>query len=295
MKLALVFEELIEGTTGMYFRRACSALGLTSDHWRLREAASIPAGYDLYLRVDHGDGYTVELPAHCRPLAFYAIDTHLRHSWQKIQRIAPSCDMVFCCHADGARRLRAEWLPVACDPDIHGSPVSEPVWDIGFVGSEGGVPRKFYLQALRERYPNHRIGGYVYSEMASIYSRAKIGFNYAIAEDVNMRVFEVLAAGTLLVTNAINGDDFHRLGLEDRRHLVFYRSPRELFELIDYYLAHPADRTRIARIGQQLVLERHTYAHRMKQLLTSVSRRLGVPLPEAFTTRETNTCVPTTQ
>jgi len=277
MRIALIFENLIGATTGFYFHRACRPLGVAGDHWRLRDAAKIPAGYDLYLRVDHGEHYEVGLPAHCRPAVFYAIDTHLPHSWRKIRRMAPQFDAVFCCHAEAARRLpKAEWLPVACDSEIHGAVPSEPVWDIAFVGTEGGTPRKFYLQALRERYPSSCIGGFDYTEMASIYSRAKIGFNYAIADDVNMRLFEVLAAKTLLVTNALSGDDLDRLGLRDREQLVLYRTPQELVQCIDHFLRDADERGRIARAGYAAVMERHTYVHRLRQLLDSVSRRLGV-------------------
>lgn len=277
MRIALIFENLVGATTGLYFHRACQAAGVAGDHWRLRDAARIPSGYDLYLRIDHGDGYEVRLPAHCRPAVFYAIDTHLPHSWRKIRRMAPQFDAVFCCHADAARRLPgAEWLPVACDPHVHGRVPSEPVWDVAFVGTEGGMPRKFYLQALRERYPNSCIGGFDYTEMASIYSRARIGFNYSIANDVNMRLFEVLAAKTLLVTNALEGDDLSRLGLRDREHLVLYRTPQELFDDVDYFLSHADERERIAHAGYAAVMARHTYVHRMQQLLASVSQRFGV-------------------
>ena len=103
-------------------------------------------------------------------------------------------DLVFCCHREAAARLPgAEWMPVACDVERHGSTGEAPVWDIGFVGTSGGVPRKFYLQALRERFPKSSIGVADPGAMASIYSRSRIGFNYSIANDVNMRMFEVLA------------------------------------------------------------------------------------------------------
>ena len=289
MKLALIFDKTRPDTTGGYFERACRTLGVSADHWWLRDAERIPAAYDLYLRIDHGDDYAVTLPERLRPVAFYAIDTHLARSWRKIRRAAARYDLVFCCHRDGAARLPgAEWLPVACDRELHGRIDGPRVWDLAFVGTDGGVPRKFYLQALRERYPNSRIGQADHTELSSIYSRARIGFNYSIAGDVNMRLFEVLAAGALLVTNALAGDDLHRLGLEDRGHLVLYRSPAELFEVIEHFLAHADERERIAQAGHALVMERHTYARRMRQLLSRAAERLGVSVPS--TAQEPLTC-----
>jgi len=289
MRLALIFNKTRPDTTGVYFERACRALNLACDHWWLRDAAEIPPEYDLYVRIDHGDDYETCFPDHLRPRVFYAIDTHLPQSWRKIQRMAKHYDLVFCCHRAAASRLRvAEWLPLACDPVFHGRVDGLPTWDVAFVGTAGGVPRKFYLQALRERYPNSFIGSADHTQLGSIYSRARIGFNYSIANDVNMRMFEVLAAGTLLVTNALEGDDLAQLGLEGRRHLVLYRSPQELFPLIDYYLAHEEERRTIARAGAEIVRDRHTYVHRLEQLLSRVSQRLGRPLQRQ--TQEVPSC-----
>ena len=277
MRVALIFNKTRPDTTGVYYERACQALGVAYDQWWLRDAPQIPARYDLYLRIDHGDDYFTPLPARLRPAVFCVFDTHLRHSWRKISRTAPWYDIVFCCHRDAAQRLAgAEWLPVACDPALHAGVAHAPVWDVAFVGTDGGVPRKFYLQALRERYPNSSIGGADYRHMGSIYGKARIGFNYSIAHDVNMRIFEILAAKRLLLTNALPHDDLRRLGLEDRRHLLLYRSPEELFRLIDHHLAHPEEGRAIAEAGAGVVQARHTYAHRLEQLLATVSKRLGV-------------------
>ena len=162
------------------------------------------------------------------------------------------------------------------------------MWDVAFVGTDGGNPRKFYLQALRERYPNSSIGKAPHTDLAAIYGRAQVGFNYSIANDVNMRMFEVLAARALLVTNTLERDDLAELGLRDRRELVAYRRPQELFEVIDYYLGHPDERHAVAQAGGELVRKRHTYAHRLAQLLDTVGRRLGVTVPHE--TPESVTC-----
>lgn len=280
MRIALIFGRSREGTTGGYLERACRLLGVSADYWPLRSADRIPDRYDLYVRVDHGSEYDVPLPRRLRPAVLYAIDTHLPHSWRKIRRMARAYDVVFCCHRAGAQRLPgARWLPVACDWELHGSPDRPRAWDVAFVGTDGGVPRKFYLQALRERYPNSFIGGADPCGLGAIYGRARIGFNYSIADDVNMRMFEVMASGALLVTNRLSHDDLQRLGLEAGRHLAVYRSPQELFALIDYYLGRPDERDVLARAGCGLVRRQHTYGHRMKQLLTEVSQRLHVRMP----------------
>lgn len=269
MRVALIFDKTRADTTGVYFERACHTLGVPYDHWWLRDAHDIPPAYDLYWRIDHGDDYTIPLPDRLRPAVFYAIDTHLSYNWRKIQRLARGYAIVFCAQAKAARQLpNGEWLPLACDQELHGTvPGSPPTWDVAFVGTDGGLPRKFYLQILRERYPNSFIGPADYTKMAAIYSQARLGFNYSIGREVNMRIFEVMAANTLLMTNAPEGDDLQRLGFEERRHLVCYRTPQQLLELMDHFLARPDERGAIARAGAALVRARHTYVHRVKQLL----------------------------
>ncbi len=276
MRLACIFNTTRPDTTGIYFERACRTMGVVYEHWELGQAAQIPPVYDGYVRFDHGDDYEVRLPSCLRPVVFYAIDTHLPKSWHKIRRAAPWYDLVCCAQRDAANRLPgAEWLPLVCDEACHGAREVSRRWDVACVGHDGGVPRKFYLQALRERYPNSCIGQADYTQLGLIYSQARIGFNYSIADDVNMRIFEVLAAKTLLLTNALTHDALARLGLRDRHELVLYRTPQELFQLMDYYLAHAEERDSIAAAGAAVVRERHTYAHRVQRLMEWLQQRFS--------------------
>lgn len=279
MRLALVFDKVREDTLGVYFERACQALGIPYAHCWTRDTGAIPRGCELYVRIDHGD-YQDDLPEWARPRIFYASDTHLPKSWKRISAIAKRYDLVCCAHRKGAEALaNGVWVPVACDPELHGTHPLPKRWDVAFVGTEGGVPRKFYLQALRERYANSFIGHAPHTELGAIYSQAKIGFNYSIRDDVNMRMFEILCSGTLLVTNGLAHDDLVRLGLRGGEHLVTYRRPRELFELIDYYLDHDQEREAIALRGTQHVHRHHTYHHRLHQILQLADERLGIRLP----------------
>ena len=150
MRIALIFDRTRDDTSGNYFARALTRLGVSVEHFWLREAARIPAsGFDVYLRIDHGD-YVDDLPAQLRPSAFYLIDTHLPGPLRKMRRGAPRYDVVFCAQREALRWFpRAVWVPAACDPELHGgeSPQTRR-FDVGFVGTEGGLPRKLYLLRL---------------------------------------------------------------------------------------------------------------------------------------------------
>lgn len=277
MRVAFVFDAGDrEGTTGGYLLRAAQSLGLDVVRWTLDEAAH-QSPVDLHIRLDHGDQYEVPWPEALRPAVFYAVDTHLPRSWRKIRRTAGWYDLVVCCHRAGAERLGAEWVPVGCDPQLHGASPSGPRdLDVAFVGTDGGVPRKFYLQALRERYPSSFIGLAPHTQLGPIYGRSRVGFNYAIRDDVNMRMFEVMAAGAALVTNVLSHDDLDRLELRSGEHFFAYRNARQLFELVDWLSSDEAVRERVSAAGHTAVLAGHTYRHRVIQLLTRIEARLGV-------------------
>lgn len=46
----------------------------------------------------------------------------------------------------------------------------------------------------------------------------------------------------------------------------------EVKELIKYYLNHPQERKEIAQKGHSEVLEKHTYAHRINELLKAIGK-----------------------
>ncbi|MBI4342356.1 MAG: glycosyltransferase [Candidatus Omnitrophica bacterium] len=280
MRIAIFFNPS-PGTIGEYFRRALAGLGHAVDHFTIAEAARCPGGYDLHLRIDHGD-YAEDIPAWLHPAAFYVVDAHLARSWVGIQRQATRYELVFCAQRRAAQQLaRAHWVPLGCDPEIHRPRGGAARYDVAFVGTDGGVPRKFLLQELRERFPQSFIGRAPYDRMAELYSGSKIGFHYIectspLKDHVSMRVYEVLASGTMLLANALEAGAFEAVGLRDRQELAVYRTPGELFELAAYYLAREAERRRIAAAGHRLVAERHTYRHRAEQIVEISRKELGI-------------------
>jgi len=279
MRILLLYDPS-PGTIGEYFQRAFAQLGHEVEHVAMSQAGRCRDHYDFYLRIDHGD-YSCDFPDALHPNGFYIVDAHLRKSWRSIHRQAPSYDLVFCAQQRAAQLLpRAFWVPMACDPELHRGQMTGKRYDLAFVGRDGGVPRKFYLQELRERYPCSYIGQAPHTEMATIYSQAKIGFHYIectspLKDMVSMRVYEVLAAGTLLLTNDLAPGALEAVGLRNREHLVIYRSPTELFRLIDYYLKHDEERQQIAAAGQAIVLSKHTYRHRAQHIFNIIQQQRG--------------------
>ncbi len=272
MKLALIFNKDRQDTIGCYFERAAKESGIPFDHYWTRDGASIPTGYDLYLRIDHGD-YKYDIPADLRPSAFYVIDTHLPVPYGKIKQQVGHYSRIFCAQKNGVDKLKrdagvdAVWVPIGCDPEEHKKLDIAKRFDVAFVGTEGKKNlRGELLRLIALMYPSSFIGKADFRLMSNIYSSAKIGFNYSINNDINMRMFEVLSCGALLVTNQIVNNGFDEL-FSDGVNLVVYRSPNELFNKIGYYLSHDEERQRIAQEGYILAVKSHTYAQRLKTML----------------------------
>lgn len=207
------------------------------------------------------------------PTAIYLVDVHLDFYLREI--LAPFFDYLFVAQLDYVDRFRnlgfpkVDWLPLACDPDIHGKRTLDEVWDIGFVGRLNSEVRANRLQLLNDRY---RVNDYKLfypkEKIAKIYSQSRIVFNSSINGDLNMRVFEGLASGTLVVTDRIeNGQsELFKNGI----HFVEYTNDQELIDILDYYLEHADERERIAQAGHDLAISEHTYVCRCQAILETI-------------------------
>ncbi len=142
------------------------------------------------------------------PTAVYLVDVHL-HLKEKLL-LKPFFDYIFVAQRDFVEVFRqmgnphVYWLPLACDLEIHGVLPRAKEWDIGFVGQVHSGDRKRRLALLGERFVvNDYHRAYPREEIAEVYSRSRIVFNSSIKGDLNMRVFEGLASGSLVVTDRI--------------------------------------------------------------------------------------------
>lgn len=278
MKIALIFNKDRADTTGIYYEHVLRESGLKFEHFSLENIKRITGSFDLYLRIDHGD-YKFDLPDYFHPAVFLAIDTHLKKPYKKILRQAGHYDFVFSAQKEGAERLsralkkEVVWIALACDPQIHKRLVSAKEYDVGFVGSygaKGGYREKLLLE-VKKVFPCSFIGQAPFTQMSRIYSASKIGLNYSLNNDINMRIFEILSCGALAVTNKLENNGFGRLFIEGE-HLLIYRKKEELIDLIRYYLSHDKEREEIAQAGWRQAVNYHTYKHRLAEIFEIIRR-----------------------
>lgn len=112
-------------------------------------------------------------------------------------------------------------------------------------------------------------GGALYQKL----NDAKIVLNitrthfYGAETGVNLRIFEALSAGCFLLTDYC--DELAEM-FEIGKEIEVFRSGKELAEKVDYYLANPEARMRIAKLGREKFLREYSWNMRAKDLLARV-------------------------
>ncbi|MGE5499138.1 MAG: glycosyltransferase, partial [Syntrophothermus sp.] len=249
---------------------------------------------DLFLWVESVGGFFPQnLQSLSIPKACYFIDTHISIDWQLVW--AKNFDYVFIAQKEyipvfkKAGIQNVYWLPLGCDPAIHGKKSSQKIYDIGFVGSILGNEhqrRRTLIEKLKT------IGQFEYQrcfweDMAELFSKSKMVFNNAIKNDLNMRLFEVMSTGTLLLTDIAKNSGQEEM-FKDGEDLVIY-SDDNIADKAAWYMVHESERERIAERGRMLVHNAHTYEHRLEELINvSIHSQLNTPDADEWRARSIN-------
>lgn len=190
------------------------------------------------------------------------------------------------------------YLPTAADPQVHKkmnlSPTDQTRYgsELSFVGAGYYNRRRAFLTLLNYDFKiwgndwdlhsslskmiqedARRISS---EETVKIFNASKINLNLhssSYVEDVNPdgdfinpRTFEIAASENFqlvdrrsLLRELYNDDE-----------IATYNSLDDLKEKIAYYLNHPAEREKITHQGYLKTIERHTYRHRMQQMIQQI-------------------------
>ena len=174
-------------------------------------------------------------------------------------------------------------------PNVHSMPLAAPSsflveregdadrqFDVGWVGRSQGslfTARARILQKLAGKFQmNEWWRWHGYEETAQVFQHSKVVVNISrddYPEDANMRVFEAMAAGALLITRIPT--ELSKLGFREDEHFVGYRDEAGLERVIRAYLARREDRLQIARRGNEFVRHGHTYERRAQKILETIA------------------------
>lgn len=191
------------------------------------------------------------------------------------------------------------YLPMACDPGVHRpvalSPEERKQWGapISFVGagyhnrqqvfaSFAEMPFKIWGTEWPECKPFDRMvqengRRLLPGEYVKIFNATDININLHSSSErdgvdpsgdfVNPRTFELAAAGAFQLV-----DERSHLAecFEPGKEVITFKNPRELRELIGYYLNRPNERQAIADRARARVLRDHTYDHRIEEMLSVI-------------------------
>lgn len=265
--------------TGNFIHKALTALGhdvididFRRDAARMEKMLSEPA--DLVL-IYKGSNVNPEwLEPLASPVILWYPDDFLQaaHARQDVLRLSYACDHIFYFDAHGLRALQASgishssFLPLATDPTVYRLvPGTPKKYDIVFVGTM--YPnRRTLIERLSRRF-NVVVRQAYMEEMVQLFNEAKIVLNLGVGRTgYPLRVFEALGCGAFVLTNAIPEDQ--RL-FRDKEHLVYF-DDSNLEELAAYYLDHEAEREAIAERGYREVVAKHTFVHRLHEMLHTV-------------------------
>jgi len=167
---------------------------------------------------------------------------------------------------------------------------NKKMYDIVFIGNDDLGRRKGILTEVDKAFPGKlsmfgaakKVGNYgsfykgeMFGEQSKkIIASSKIvlGLNH-YAEDVaegiwSNRLYKTMAAGSFLLHEKVKGMDFV---FTNQEHLVYWQGTKNLIDLIKYYLVHEEKREKIAKQGQEYVLNYQSYDNRIKDLLDLIN------------------------
>ncbi len=217
------------------------------------------------------------------------VDVHHTHTNSWVQRGFSLWDAAFIWSRELVDRLldngvkKALFHPFCSDIEYHfPKRQTNPVYDVAFIGNwDASRKREQYLKAIS----NYRLGLWgsnywnthcqepalkglcqgmcSYQEIPAILGSAKMGLNILRPQNEeghNIRTYEIPATGTLMLSE--RSSELLNLFEEDKE-AVYFSSPTELQQKVEYLLQNPALITSIAESGYKKVLE-NTIADRVR-------------------------------
>jgi len=216
------------------------------------------------------------------PDAYFIFDNRTRDG---ILEVLTNCDKFITTmrgHVEAAKNItnKVVWIPAFFSYDYYtltGNRPDHPAIDICFIGNKHSASpqRAPYMETIRKLIPANiwwiGHGGWYKPilngpKVAQILQESKIGLNFISGGPLNcdlqhsVRIFTVMGCGAMLLTERIpNMDDLFIDGI----HLVQFDGVTDLVDKSVYYLHNTDAREKIAKVGQKLVLQKHTLKNRL--------------------------------
>lgn len=221
------------------------------------------------------------------PVVAHAVDSSLNEFW--LESMGRLVSVLFVDQLSSVPRLRARgvnahWLPL-CAQQGYFRDSTPKKYGISFVGrvTEQREKRRNLLRLVEQHFDLARFSDVSMQEMQDICAASHIVLNENLFDGTTLRVFQGLASGSLVLTEAA-GHGVSRL-FRAHNHLVTFDA-HNVLERIETCLRDTETTQAIARAGQELCRAQHTSQARAEQLLALLrSPAAQQPMPSDETTR----------
>jgi len=230
----------------------------------------------LVIKVDDGDVDNINYSELCEcPTAWWFIDSHT--DFNRGLSIASNFDYVFCAQKQGTENLKdhgisAQWLPCASDP-VHHSTIYEKLEDrpidVGFSGSIGDCggwnpERPKMLSRISEQFKNSMIHETTKGQNSILCSSCKVIFNQCVNNDINMRFFEAISSGAVLVTKRVENNGMENIAISDS--VLFYDTIEEAIDKIKFAVINIKTLNEATTQLADFYHQYHSYSSRLVQI-----------------------------
>lgn len=205
---------------------------------------------------------------------WYGIDSHMNYNKHKF--ISRLFDISFIAQKEYALKLKnldnitnCFWLPLAYDSNISNNYNSNKrKYDISYIGS---MNRKMHsdrfklIDQINKTKMKSFIGRLNYNEMYDLYRNSVTVFNRSVNNDLNMRFFEAIGSGALLLTNKIYKNGLDDIFEENIDYLTYdYKTFSDKLKYVKNNIER-IEKNSKSRIEK--ILTRHTYDNRVMKIL----------------------------
>ena len=219
----------------------------------------LPWKPDLWLQIDAG--WWLQRPD-AEVVAHIATDPHvLDYSKQREQ-----CDYFFNMQRSYMKEGDIH-LPYAFDPTVHRPLDMQKEYDGCLVGLQYETRTQLVRALFEAGYIVEYSIGAVYDEFNVLYNKSRVALNWSSLLDLNARTFEAMGMGIPLLTNRIPAlDEF----FEEGEHYLGFDSVPEAVRQFGRFIDVPSSAQYLADDAYKEVIAKHTYDHRIQQILDTV-------------------------
>jgi len=219
------------------------------------------------------------------PLAAIFIDSTINSFWQ--HPFANIFDLVLTDQKPDAEIMQqnginAHWFPLAADTEIYKPENHYKKYDISFVGNRNPKTRskrENILKLLAGHFNLEIFSGDPFlspTETTAVYNQSRLVLNENLFPSVNLRLFEAMACGTVVLTEE-NDVGLSNLFI-DKKHILTYNA-ENIITKVNEYLHDEASLSRIAERSYQQIIAKHSLKVRARQLLDMLETLLSSDRP----------------